>query len=161
MDTKFNYFKVATAASYLRYIEGCRFIATNTDRTFPSTDMLLPGSGTLVHMVSFAAERCAQLECCQFKVEACARTTWRAYVRREPDVVVGKPSPKMLEVLAAYAGLDLSRAVMVGDRLNTDIEFGKRQGLHTILVLTGVNTREDVRRAARFSHSITPHVDMI
>ncbi len=49
----------------------------------------------------------------------------------------------MLEVLASYAGIDLRRSVMVGDRLNTDIEFGKRQGLHTILVLTGVNTRED------------------
>lgn len=65
-------------------------------------------------------------------------------VNSEPEAVVGKPSPKMLEVLSHYAKIDLKRSLMVGDRLNTDIEFGKRQGLRTLLVLTGVSTREEV-----------------
>lgn len=43
----------------------------------------------------------------------------------------------MLDVIIAKYHLDRNRTCMVGDRLNTDIEFGKLGGLKTLLVLTG------------------------
>ena len=62
----------------------------------------------------------------------------------EPEVVVGKPNPLMLTVLSRSAHLDLDRSIMVGDRLDTDIAFGNGAKLRTVLVLTGVTSREQV-----------------
>ena len=45
-------------------------------------------------------------------------------------------------------GVQPSEAVMVGDRLDTDILSGHRAGLNTVLVLTGVSQRADLDRAA-------------
>jgi len=51
----------------------------------------------------------------------------------------------MLDQLHADLKLDLSNAVMVGDRLNTDIAFGNSRAGHTLLVMTGVTQLADVR----------------
>jgi 4-nitrophenyl phosphatase len=48
----------------------------------------------------------------------------------------------LLDILFQTQGLDKSRAIMVGDRLDTDIEFGRAGGIDTLLVLTGVTTRK-------------------
>ncbi len=96
-------------------------MATNRDLTFPDTHMLVPGSGMLV----------AALE---------------ATCGRSPDVVAGKPSLAMLDILgAAHGGLARGATAMVGDRLDTDILFGNDGGLGaTVLVLTGVAKAGDV-----------------
>jgi len=57
-------------------------------------------------------------------------------------VTIGKPGPMLLDILFQTQGLDKSRAIMVGDRLDTDIEFGRAGGIDTLLVLTGVTTRK-------------------
>jgi ribonucleotide monophosphatase NagD (HAD superfamily) len=56
--------------------------------------------------------------------------------KREP-IVVGKPAEFMLENIATQFGLQRSQICMVGDRLDTDILFGKNGGLATILCLSG------------------------
>lgn len=56
--------------------------------------------------------------------------------KREP-LVVGKPSDFMLDNIANTFKLQRSQICMVGDRLDTDIMFGKNGGLTTCLVLSG------------------------
>lgn len=64
-----------------------------------------------------------------------------AGVGREPEMIAGKPSAHLLSLIEKHAGIDRRRACMVGDRLDTDILFGNRNGLHsTLLVMTGVTT---------------------
>lgn len=118
MDERITYFKLCMAVAYLRNVEGCRFVATNGDLTFPGKDTILPGGGTIVRAVAQGSER-------------------------EPELVVGKPNLAMLEILERTSGVDRSRSMMVGDRLNTDVAFGNAGGLQTVLVLTGVSSQAD------------------
>ncbi len=62
---------------------------------------------------------------------ACAGST-----KREPTVV-GKPEEFMLANIADSCGLKRDQICMVGDRLDTDIQFGRDGGLTTLLVLSG------------------------
>lgn len=57
-----------------------------------------------------------------------------------------KPSITLAELIQVEHGLDLSRTMMVGDRLDTDIRFGLDAGMFTALVLTGVTTPDDIVR---------------
>jgi ribonucleotide monophosphatase NagD (HAD superfamily) len=61
------------------------------------------------------------------------------------QLVVGTPSPITLRVALARLGVAAADAVMVGDRLETDIKMGRDAGLTTVLVLTGVTRRNDRR----------------
>jgi len=62
--------------------------------------------------------------------------------------VIGKPNgPILLAALARAGGGD---PLLIGDRLDTDVEGARRLGWPSMLVLTGISTREDVR-AAGFS----------
>jgi HAD superfamily hydrolase (TIGR01450 family) len=100
---------------------GAHWVATNTDATMPSHRGPVPGNGSMV----------------------AALTT--ALGGRRPDVVVGKPEPTLFEVAAKHGGH--RRALVVGDRLDTDIEGATRAGMDSLLVLTGVSTAADVLRA--------------
>ncbi|MGW0506832.1 HAD-IIA family hydrolase [Micromonospora sp. NPDC003241] len=91
---------------------GAAWIATNTDRTLPSGRGPLPGNGSLVAALATA-------------------------LNRQPDEVVGKPSPELFATAARRAGE--GRSLVVGDRLDTDIEGANRAGLDSLLVLTGVS----------------------
>ena len=120
MDRQFTYEKLATAQQAV--LSGAQFIATNADPVFPVETGLRPGGGTMV----------AALQTC---------------VRRPPDAIVGKPQPLALELILGQMGLPASQAAMVGDQLGTDIVAGNRAGMTTVLVLTGVSTREDAEVA--------------
>jgi 4-nitrophenyl phosphatase len=97
---------------------GARFIATNLDRTFPSEEGLVPGAGSLVAALQTATDT-------------------------EP-LVVGKPQPTMFRVALDMLQCAPEHALMIGDRLDTDIAGAKNAGLSGILVLTGVTTREEL-----------------
>jgi NagD protein len=60
-------------------------------------------------------------------------------------VIVGKPSPIILDVALATLGVKAHEAVMVGDRIETDIVMGKARGLATVLVLSGITASGDPR----------------
>jgi 4-nitrophenyl phosphatase/phosphoglycolate phosphatase len=71
---------------------------------------------------------------------------------QEP-LVVGKPSPLMIDYLENKYGMDRSRICMVGDRLDTDVLFGTDNGLKSLLVLSGVTSEEKLLSP---ENSITP-----
>jgi HAD superfamily hydrolase (TIGR01450 family) len=96
---------------------GAQWVATNTDRTLPTARGPLPGNGSLVAALATALDR-------------------------QPDVVVGKPEPGLFATAARQAGA--SRALVVGDRLDTDIEGAVRAGMDSLLVLTGVSRPGDL-----------------
>ncbi|OBZ76132.1 4-nitrophenylphosphatase [Grifola frondosa] len=113
LDTAINYTKLSKAFNYLLHNDGCAFLVTNEDSTFPTAEGLLPGAGSVSAPLRFA-------------------------LGREP-VSIGKPAGTMLDCIKAKHAFDPQRTIMVGDRLNTDIEFGKNGGLATLLVLTGAH----------------------
>ncbi|XP_003747299.1 glycerol-3-phosphate phosphatase [Galendromus occidentalis] len=119
-DEHFSLAKVCRAASYLRNPD-CHFIVTNRDQSLPSErkDLVLPGTGCIISSLETAAGR--------------------------PPIVVGKPYPTMIELLKKqFPDLDPENTLFIGDRLNTDIELGRRQGFKTLLVETGVHNRKDI-----------------
>ena len=61
---------------------------------------------------------------------------------RRPDAL-GKPELPMMEQALARLGLTEAETAMIGDRLDTDILGGINAGMPTVLVLTGVSTREE------------------
>ncbi|XWX04247.1 HAD-IIA family hydrolase [Aggregatilineales bacterium SYSU G02658] len=119
IDLEFTYAKARHATRLIR--SGADFIASNPDRTVPLEDGLAPGAGSIVAMLQAATD--------------CAPT------------VLGKPHPPMFETALRQMNVLPHEAVMVGDRLNTDIEGAKRVGMKAVLALTGVNTREDAASA--------------
>jgi len=119
LDKTFTYEKLAAANAAIR--SGARFIATNTDATLPTESGLIPGAGSIVAAIQTATG--------------------------QTPVVVGKPEPLMLQMALQRMGVEPNEAVMVGDRLDTDIIAGERAGMLTILVLTGVSTRDEIASA--------------
>jgi 4-nitrophenyl phosphatase len=119
IDLDFTYAKARHATRLIR--GGADFIASNADRTIPLEDGLAPGAGSIVAMLQ-AATDCEPL-------------------------VLGKPHPAIFETALRQMNVQPHEAMMVGDRLNTDIEGAKRAGMAAVLVLTGVNTREDAATA--------------
>lgn len=119
-----NYLRLSTTLQYLlKDNKSIPFVATNIDSTFPMKGKLLIGAGSIVQTVAFASGR-------------------------EPDAVCGKPNQSMMEsIKAVNPGLKLNpkRGLMIGDRLNTDMKFGRDGGLDTLLVLTGIEKEEVVK----------------
>ena len=115
-DNELTYSKVAYATFLLHANRDIVFVSTNQDATFPSTKRVFPGSGSSVAALTTA-------------------------VQRDP-VNVGKPEPFLLELMSELHHLQPERTLFVGDRLDTDIAFGKRAGFQTALVLTGVTHLE-------------------
>ena len=54
--------------------------------------------------------------------------------------MIGKPSPRMFKLALSLAGEKAGRAVMIGDQIETDVLGANKAGVHTVLVLTGVET---------------------
>jgi glycerol-1-phosphatase len=100
---------------------GARWVATNMDATMPSGRGPVPGNGSLVAALSTALGG------------------------RAPDTVVGKPEPVLFQVAAAHR--HAGRILVVGDRLDTDIEGANRAGMASLLVLTGVSSAADLLAA--------------
>jgi 4-nitrophenyl phosphatase len=119
LDREFTYEKLKVAAATLR--AGARFIATNADATLPTENGLVPGAGSIVAALQVASG--------------------------VDPLVIGKPETPLLEMALGRMGVAPHEAVMVGDRLDTDILAGKRAGMLTALVLTGVSTRDEIDEA--------------
>ncbi|KAI8584723.1 hypothetical protein K450DRAFT_217692 [Umbelopsis ramanniana AG] len=117
LDVNISYYKYCKAFTFLHNHPERLFLLTNADSTFPTHGTLFPGAGAIASPLITALER-------------------------KPDAILGKPAQNMLEAILAEYSLDPTKSCMIGDRLDTDIDFGNRGGLTTLCVLTGV-TRED------------------
>ncbi len=117
LDRTFDYRKLSIAMTAIKH--GARFVATNPDRTCPVPGGEIPDCAAVIGAV-----------------EGCTG--------RRVEAVVGKPSPLMLEVALERLRLMPAECLMVGDRLETDVLMGRRAGVPSALVLTGVARREDV-----------------
>jgi ribonucleotide monophosphatase NagD (HAD superfamily) len=61
-----------------------------------------------------------------------------AVTEKKVEIIVGKPSPIMVQTVLKVMGLRSEDCILVGDRLETDIKMGKESGIATGIVLTGV-----------------------
>lgn len=105
--------ELAEAARAIR--EGARFVATNTDATFPTPEGPEPGAGALVAYLQVGSGRAAE--------------------------VAGKPEQAMADLVRSRYG---APDVVVGDRAETDGAFAVRVSAPFALVLTGVTRRADL-----------------
>jgi 4-nitrophenyl phosphatase len=98
---------------------GARLIAANDDPTFPTPDGPIPGGGAILAAVERATGVHAE--------------------------IAGKPHPPMAAMVAEVVGDQAARrAVMVGDRADTDGRFARTLGCRFAMVLTGVTRRESI-----------------
>lgn len=109
----FTYDLMNQAMQHIR--AGAAFVATNADPTYPMEGgRFIPGAGSVVA----AVKTCSEAE----------------------PFVVGKPNPFLVELILSDAGVTPTDALVVGDRMDTDIQAGRRAGCPTLLVLTGAMT---------------------
>lgn len=110
---RLDFAELAAAASAIR--GGARFVATNTDATFPTPAGPEPGAGALIAYLQVGSGATAE--------------------------VAGKPEAAMARLVQARHG---DADVVVGDRAETDGAFAERIGAPFVLVLTGVTKRSDL-----------------
>jgi HAD superfamily hydrolase (TIGR01450 family) len=117
VDFALSHARLSAAANAV--LRGARFVATNRDPIYPSDTGLKAGAGAMVAAVAAAG-------------------------MREPDLVVGKPEPRLFLEAAALAGVPPHEAIVIGDGLLTDIRAAHAIGARSVLMLTGVSTVQDV-----------------
>jgi NagD protein len=117
--------------------DGARFIATNPDPTGPSPDGPTPATGSVAALISRATGA--------------------------DPYFVGKPNPLMIRSALNALDAHSESAVMIGDRMDTDVVAGLEAGLEAVLVLTGVTARGAAERypsrPSRIVDSIADLVD--
>lgn len=99
---------------------GARFIATNPDVSGPSEEGLVPATGAVAALIERAIG--------------------------QAPYFIGKPNPLMIRTALRRLGEHSENTIMIGDRMDTDILIGIESGLETVLVLTGVTSREMIAR---------------
>jgi HAD superfamily hydrolase (TIGR01450 family) len=108
------------AEGALAVAAGAWYVASNVDATLPTPRGRQPGNGALVQVIATATGHA--------------------------PVVAGKPEPPLHAEAVARSGA--RNPLVVGDRLDTDIESAVRSGADSLLVLTGVSRPVDVVLAA-------------
>ena len=113
----YNYDNICKAVQLVQ--KGARLIGTNYDLTGPTEQGIMPACRAFVKPIELVTGK-------------------EAYY-------IGKPNPLMMRTGLNMLGVHSSEAVMIGDRMDTDIVTGIESGLDTVLVLSGVSTRETVK----------------
>jgi arabinose operon protein AraL len=117
-DRTFDYKKLNIAFQAIK--RGAHFIATNPDRTCPVEGGEIPDCAGMIAAIE-------------------------AVTQKKVEVIVGKPSPIMIQAALDVMGLRPDDCILIGDRLETDIRMGKESGIATGIVLTGVTNEETLR----------------
>jgi len=122
-DRTFDYRKLNIAYQAIKL--GAHFVATNPDRTCPVEGGEIPDCAGMIAAIEAVTEK---------KVE----------------VIVGKPSPIMVQTVLEVMGLRPEDCILIGDRMETDIKMGKESGIATGIVLTGIT---DEKTLEMYKHS--------
>ena len=101
-------------------MRGAKLIGTNSDLTGPAEDGIIPACRAMISPIEMA-------------------TGQKAYF-------VGKPNPLMMRTGLRILGVHSEDAVMIGDRMDTDIVAGIETGLDTVLVLSGVTDQNEIKK---------------
>jgi 4-nitrophenyl phosphatase len=112
IDFHMTYARLKQATLHIR--NGADFIATNADKTYPTPEGLAPGAGSIVAALEAATDQQAE--------------------------VIGKPARPIFDLVLKYLDTPASNTLMVGDRLDTDIQGGRDAGMKTALLFTGATT---------------------
>jgi len=99
-------------------MKGAELIATHPDDLCPMEEGYDVDIGQFIHLLS--------------------------YLTGTSPIIVGKPSKLMLEMAAGEMGVDKNGAVMIGDRLYTDMKMASNAGIGSILVLSGEAKMSDL-----------------
>ena len=129
----YNYQTILKAVDLIN--KGARLIATNSDLTGPSEQGIIPACRALVAPIELATGKTAYY--------------------------VGKPNPLMMRTGLRLLGVHSHEAVMIGDRMDTDIVAGIETGLDTVLVLSGCTSRAEVENYAYRPHYILDGVGCV
>ena len=129
----YTYETIKKAVTLVR--NGAKFIGTNPDLTGPVENGIVPACGALVAPIELA-------------------TGVKAYF-------VGKPNPLMMRTGLGLLGCSRESALIVGDRMDTDIISGIESGIQTVLVLSGVAQREDLAHFGFSPDYILDHIGQL
>lgn len=114
IDREISYEKLAVACLAVR--NGATFISTNGDIAIPTERGLLPGNGSLTSVIAVSTQT--------------------------KPIFIGKPESIIMEQALKVLGTAKEDTLMVGDYYDTDILAGMNAGMDTLLVHTGVTTKE-------------------
>ena len=114
IDREITYEKLAVACLAVR--NGAVFISTNGDIALPTERGFMPGNGAMTSVISVST--------------------------RTKPIFIGKPESIIMEQALRVLGTKKEETLMIGDNYDTDIRAGMNAGMDTLLVHTGVTTKE-------------------
>ena len=114
----YNYEMIIKAVKLIQ--NGAKLVATNSDLTGPTENGIIPACRAMIAPIEMATGQTAYF--------------------------VGKPNPLMMRTGLRILGVHSEDAVMIGDRMDTDMVAGIETGLYTTLVLSGVTDRADIKK---------------
>jgi 5'-nucleotidase len=112
----YNFEKIEMAVNLV--LKGARLIGTNPDISGPVENGITPSVKALIAPIEIASGK-------------------KAYF-------VGKPNPLMMRIALRKLGIKREDAIVIGDRMDTDIRCGLESEIDTLLVLSGITSREDI-----------------
>ena len=114
----YNFEKIQEAVNLV--LNGARLIGTNPDITGPIENGIAPSTKALIAPIEIATGK-------------------KAYF-------VGKPNPLMMRIALKKLDVQREEAIVIGDRMDTDIRCGLESEIDTLLVLSGITSKDDIDR---------------
>ena len=129
-DTTLTYEKLERSCHYIR--SGAEFLCTHEDINCPTEYGFMPDAGAMCALITASTGVAPRF--------------------------TGQPHAEVLEILEAKTGICRQDMVAVGDRLYTDIALGARNGVSSVLVLSGETTMEDLARSEIRPTVVLPNI---
>ncbi|MDR1569714.1 MAG: HAD-IIA family hydrolase [Oscillospiraceae bacterium] len=129
----YSYEKIECAIRLV--LDGAKLIATNPDITGPTENGIAPACRALVAPIELSTGKSAYY--------------------------VGKPNPLMMRHALKRLGVSVADTAIIGDRMDTDIIAGIESEIDTVLVLSGVTTREGINQFPYRPHYVLKNVGEI
>jgi NagD protein len=120
-DRTFDYQKLNVAFQAIKF--GAHFVATNPDRTCPVEGGEIPDCAGMIAAIE-------------------------AVTGKKVEIIVGKPSPLIIQTALEVMVLKPEDCILIGDRLETDIKMGRESGMATGIVLTGVTDEKTLKESS-------------